>query len=277
MAEFPNLPLWTDAYLADTTHLSTEEHGAYLLLLICAWRTPDCALPDDDKRLARMAGLTPAKWRRMRPTIEAFFDVSDGSWSQKNLTKMRKNVRKKVDQKRKAGRASAKAKLLKSNNVGSTAVATEGQQNANGGRNNQNQNQNNSNNTDGSVCVSNSRIDADFDTTHIPRSPPKPNQKFNPLLGRALTLDPSWTPSLAETHYANSKGFANDELRNLADRFRKRNVARGFTSFDWSLEWEAFVDQCFANTNSKSEAARAVEAQARGFAAAASKREARSN
>jgi hypothetical protein len=43
MAEFPALPLWTDAYLGDTRHLSQSEHGAYLLLLITAWRTPNCS------------------------------------------------------------------------------------------------------------------------------------------------------------------------------------------------------------------------------------------
>ena len=64
MAEFPALPLWTDAYLADTTHLSTIEHGAYLLLLMTAWRTKECCLPDDDKLLSRYARLTAAQWRR---------------------------------------------------------------------------------------------------------------------------------------------------------------------------------------------------------------------
>ena len=58
MAEFPALALWTDAYLADTRHLSTLEHGAYLLLMMEAWRRPHCDLPDDDRVLARLAGLT---------------------------------------------------------------------------------------------------------------------------------------------------------------------------------------------------------------------------
>ena len=53
MAEFPALPLFTDALLGDTTHLDATEFGAYLLMLIVAWRSPDCALPDDDRYLAR--------------------------------------------------------------------------------------------------------------------------------------------------------------------------------------------------------------------------------
>jgi hypothetical protein len=51
LAEFPALPLFTDAYLGDTTHLSTFEHGAYLLLLIVSWRTPGCCVADDDALL----------------------------------------------------------------------------------------------------------------------------------------------------------------------------------------------------------------------------------
>lgn len=38
MAEFPALPLWTDAYLADTAHLSYEEHGLYFHILMTMWR-----------------------------------------------------------------------------------------------------------------------------------------------------------------------------------------------------------------------------------------------
>ena len=95
MAEYPAMPLFTDAYLGDTHHLTLEESGAYLKLLMIAWRTPGCCLPDDDKRLATMLGVTIKRWReRLRPVIEPFWIVEDGKWTQKKQQKVRKKVKK---------------------------------------------------------------------------------------------------------------------------------------------------------------------------------------
>lgn len=115
MAEFPALPLWTDAFLADTTHLDTRGVGAYLLLLFAAWRAPDCDLPDDDKLLARMARLSLREWRQIGPSIRAFFAVNEqGRLIQKRLLKERFRVR---DVSIRAKRA-ADAKWLKTKNSG---------------------------------------------------------------------------------------------------------------------------------------------------------------
>lgn len=109
MAEFPALPLWTDAYLGDTTHLTTIEHGAYLLLLMAMWRTPDKRLPTDDAKLARYSRLTKGQWARMKPTIMAFFNERNGFISQGRLTDeataVRQNSAKQSDK--------AKARWLK--------------------------------------------------------------------------------------------------------------------------------------------------------------------
>lgn len=113
MAEFPALPLWTDAYLGDTTHLTTLEHGAYLLLLMTAWRTRDCVLPDDDRLLARYARLNAQQWKRIRPIIEAFFTVKDGVWRQGRLTDERGAVERHRLQQSEKGKAGAVAKSLK--------------------------------------------------------------------------------------------------------------------------------------------------------------------
>ena len=105
MASYPSMPLWTDAYLADTRHLSTTEHGAYLMLLMVAWRRPDCDLPDDDKILARFAGLTSTQWKRMKPTIMEFWNLENERWTQKRLLKERVFVRRQCEQRSTAANA----------------------------------------------------------------------------------------------------------------------------------------------------------------------------
>ncbi|KKN77906.1 hypothetical protein LCGC14_0354710 [marine sediment metagenome] len=80
MAQFPSLPLWTDAYLADTGHLTDAEHGVYLQLLMMMWRTPECRVPNDDKWLARHFRRTVEEVAQtVRPVI-AEFCKNDGNW-----------------------------------------------------------------------------------------------------------------------------------------------------------------------------------------------------
>jgi uncharacterized protein YdaU (DUF1376 family) len=134
MAEFPALPLWTDAYLGDTAHLTTIEHGAYFLLLMTAWRSKDTSLPDDDRLLARYARCTLGQWKRLRPILEAFFTVENGFWRQGRLTDEAVAVRQNRERQAAKGRASAlKRKGRHSTAVksGSNPVATAGQPEAN--------------------------------------------------------------------------------------------------------------------------------------------------
>ncbi|MGI9503313.1 MAG: DUF1376 domain-containing protein, partial [Geminicoccaceae bacterium] len=127
MAEYPALPLWTDALIGDTYQLTPAEFGAYLRLLIAAWRSPDCSLPNNDARLGRMIG-DPKGWRRLRPTVMAFWTLGeDGRWRQKRLLDERDWVARKTAQRVAAGKSSA----LKRKHRGSTTVAPPLQRNAN--------------------------------------------------------------------------------------------------------------------------------------------------
>lgn len=74
------MPLYVGDYLADTGHLSTVEHGAYLLLLMHYWRKR--GLPDDDRQLAAIAKLPLRIWSDVKPNLQAFFH--DG-WRHKRL------------------------------------------------------------------------------------------------------------------------------------------------------------------------------------------------
>lgn len=53
MAKFPALPLFTDAIMADCYHLSHEEFGLYLRILIMMWRSPECRIPADAEWLEK--------------------------------------------------------------------------------------------------------------------------------------------------------------------------------------------------------------------------------
>jgi uncharacterized protein YdaU (DUF1376 family) len=72
------MPVFIGDYLADTMHLSTEQHGAYLLLLFHLWRRG--SLHDDDGTLAQITGLTRAAWSQARPVLAEFFQIHDGLW-----------------------------------------------------------------------------------------------------------------------------------------------------------------------------------------------------
>lgn len=66
------MPLYIAEYLADTGHLSTTQHGAYLLLLMHYWRKRE--LPDDDRQLAAIAKLPLRLWLGdCKETLQAFF------------------------------------------------------------------------------------------------------------------------------------------------------------------------------------------------------------
>lgn len=90
-----HIPLFVDSYLADTTHLTTEQHGAYLLLMMAAWRSADCTLPHDERRLASFAGVPIAKWRKIGPDILEMWTCQGGRCYQKRLLKEWEYVREK--------------------------------------------------------------------------------------------------------------------------------------------------------------------------------------
>lgn len=70
----PYIPFFAGDYMRDTQHLSTEQHGAYLLMLFTMW-TNNGWLPNDDKKLARITRLSGAKWKNNKEDILAFFDI----------------------------------------------------------------------------------------------------------------------------------------------------------------------------------------------------------
>ncbi len=105
MSQAPIMPLMTDALLADTQHLSAEEIGAYMFLLLSTWRNNGKPLPDENKRLSRICRVTQRRWQdKLRPVLSEFFDLTDGTWRQKRLENEWARVQRQIDAKRKNGK-----------------------------------------------------------------------------------------------------------------------------------------------------------------------------
>lgn len=121
VAAIPFMPLYVSDYLADTPHLSTEEHGAYLLLIMAYWQL-GAALPDDDRRLARIARMDRDGWLAIRDDIAEFFTVEDGLWKHGRIDAEVARAQAKLEGARNAGKASAERRF----NVRSTKAKRKG-------------------------------------------------------------------------------------------------------------------------------------------------------
>lgn len=84
MASLPFMKFYISDYLVDTQHLTTIEHGAYLLLIMTYFQSGK-SLPDNDQKLARFCKLSVTKFQKMKPTLKEFFSISGGEWVHKRI------------------------------------------------------------------------------------------------------------------------------------------------------------------------------------------------
>lgn len=70
------MPLFIGDYLSDTMHLSTEQHGAYLLLLMAYWKN-EGPLPADDRYLSAICRMSPDAWSNAKAFLMDFFSIGD--------------------------------------------------------------------------------------------------------------------------------------------------------------------------------------------------------
>lgn len=117
MTNAPFMQLYVADYLADTQHLTTEQHGAYLLLLMTMWRNAG-SLPNDEKKLARIARVSMKRWHIIAGDVMAFFDISDGRITQKRLSEELQKAVSKSEKRKTSGSLGGKAKSLKNNEQG---------------------------------------------------------------------------------------------------------------------------------------------------------------
>lgn len=80
------LPIYVGDYLSDTMHLTTEQHGAYFLLILAYWKNGG-ALPEN--RIQGIVNINGNSWTIVEPILKEFFDteICPGKWHHKRIEK----------------------------------------------------------------------------------------------------------------------------------------------------------------------------------------------
>lgn len=76
MAGIITVPLHIGDFLSGTLHMDTLEKGAYIMLMLAHYQVGHDGLPNDDTKLARIAGVSPTVWKRIKPIILEKFEVA---------------------------------------------------------------------------------------------------------------------------------------------------------------------------------------------------------
>ena len=114
MSEIPFMQFYPGDYVQKTANLTTEQHGAYLLMLFAAWGKGGCRLPNNDQQLASIVRLNVRKWKAMKPIIMEFWqEESNFIFNKRQVSDYQKATEKRA-RRVAAGAKGGEAKSLKS-------------------------------------------------------------------------------------------------------------------------------------------------------------------
>lgn len=204
----PWMPFYVADYLADTMHLSTVEHGAYLLLICHYWKHGK--LPSNARALPQICKLSDVAWAEVEPTLSDLFEQP--GWKHKRidaeLEKAEIKHSRRVEAGSRGGNARAKhAAPLKPlpSNAPSIAQASSSQP----------------------------QSQEDIGARSAP-APPK----------RGTRLSADWTLSPENLSFAEAKGIPPAKIAVEAQKFRDHFIAKpgkDGVKLDWDATWRTWV------------------------------------
>lgn len=205
------MQLYVADYLGDTRHLTTEQHGAYLLLLMTMWRS-DGRLENDPKKLARITCCTPSRWARISAEVMAFFDIADGCLTHGRLMLELEKASEKSNQRAVSGSLGGKANALKNKKL--------------------------------------AEANAPLLPLHSSESEPEKKDSPLPPKGEAkkarqkATSIPDGFPDLDALRVGRELVMAagvNIHVRTEAEKFRDYAAGRGWKKIDWLATWRNWI------------------------------------
>lgn len=204
----PYMQLYPADYLADTAHLSTLEHGAYLLLMFNYWQRGECFRAKDEqtlnKRLAIVARLSSEDWEQVKDNLQEFFNVvvndSEIEWRHERIERDLAAVQEKSEKAKRAGKLSAESRRSKSVDKKKDNVSKTDDKQPLSERS-----------TDDKQKLNHTEAEAeeDIDTEHISTTSAMPESK----MFEEFLMFPDWLPkSKSWDDYIKINGLTEDEV-----------------------------------------------------------------
>lgn len=215
MSAAPFMQLYVGDYLADTLDLTTEQHGAYLLLLMTMWRH-DARLPNDPAKLARIARVSLRRWHMVWGAIEHFFFVEGDKIGNKRLDREHQKAVSISEKRSVSGEKGGRAKALKTNEA---ALAN------------------------ASVLPEHSQISE-------PEEKEEPNGSSKK---RGSRLPADWRLTKALGDWAMKEGLSEVSVRREADKFRdywNGVPGKSGVKLDWDGTWRNWVRKAVGDASS---------------------------
>ena len=126
----PAFMLYVNDFCSDgiVEAMTTEQVGAYFLLLCKAWSEEPCgSIPDDDRVLARWSRLTPQRWSKCKAAVMlAFKQMADGRWHQKRMKQEYRNMLAYRSGKSLAGKRGAESRWHSQDSAMLSPIANDG-------------------------------------------------------------------------------------------------------------------------------------------------------
>lgn len=236
-----------EAFESGTMHMDATEKGVYMTLLICLYKISTHKLPNNDARLARMAGVTMRKWKQIKPNIIDKFMVTDSFWEQKRVCEEVLRYTK-MQQKNKAN-------ALKTNKTSEPLAMPLGKPNAS---------QKAANTSNKELITSNNK-DKDKEKIYKKKISLKPDCVSSQVWGDFELLRKSKKAAITKTALNSITNEAN-KINWTLEQALTEMCARSWQGF--KAEWVNNQQQGKNNANTKTRKERLDEATARGVARA---------
>lgn len=207
MTSTPFMQFYVSDYLGDTQHLTTEQHGAYLLLMMAMWRGQG-RLPNNPEKLARIARVSPRRWHILADDIMAFFEVDGDEITQKRLAQEYKKAVSISEKRSVNGKLGGISKSLKNNNQ----------------------------------HVANAKQLPKHSQKPEPYREKDNSNELSKKNGSRLKND--WLPSAECVQFATSLGLSQADIKIEADKFRDYWISKSgaaATKIDWTATWRNWI------------------------------------